>query len=194
MIANPQRPHRAAVVRAGDEGCVINRRDLLKGGAAAAGALAVSGCMGNASPWDWLSDAEARTLTVLCDQVIPADDYPSASQAGVLTYIDRQLGRAYRRHRKAYRAGLMQAEQLSYTRFQRELAATSAQQQLAVTRDLEKRERAFFELVRKHTMEGYYGSPRHGGNRDAVSWRMLGLDEPPLRGRAQYDLTRSPHA
>jgi gluconate 2-dehydrogenase gamma chain len=39
-------------------------------------------------------------------------------------------------------------------------------------------------------MEGYYGSPRHGGNRDAVSWRMLGLDEPPLRGRAQYDLRK----
>jgi gluconate 2-dehydrogenase gamma chain len=39
-------------------------------------------------------------------------------------------------------------------------------------------------------MEGYYGAPRHGGNRDAVSWRMLGLDEPPLRGRAQYDLRK----
>jgi gluconate 2-dehydrogenase gamma chain len=55
---------------------------------------------------------------------------------------------------------------------------------------IEKEKRSFFELVREHTMEGYYGSPRHGGNRDAVSWRMLGLDEPPLRGRAQYDLRK----
>jgi hypothetical protein len=23
-----------------------------------------------------------------------------------------------------------------------------------------------------------------------VSWRMLGLDEPPVRGRAQYDFTK----
>jgi gluconate 2-dehydrogenase gamma chain len=45
-----------------------------------------------------------------------------------------------------------------------------------------------------HTLEGYYGSPRHGGNRDAASWRMLGLDEPPLRGRAQYDLTKDSHS
>ena len=44
--------------------------------------------------------------------------------------------------------------------------------------------------MRNHTLEGYYGSPRHGGNRDAVSWRMLGLAEPPLRGRAQYDLRK----
>ena len=61
---------------------------------------------------------------------------------------------------------------------------------LQITLVLEKRTRDFFELVREHTMEGYYGSPRHGGNRDAVSWRMLGLDEPPLRGRAQYDLRK----
>ena len=56
---------------------------------------------------------------------------------------------------------------------------------------LEKDARPFFELVRSHTMQGYYGTPRHGGNRDAVSWRMLGLDEPPLRGRAQYDLAET---
>jgi len=55
---------------------------------------------------------------------------------------------------------------------------------------LESQNGAFFNLVRQHTLEGYYGSPRHGGNRDAVSWRMLGLDEPPLRGRAQYDLRK----
>jgi gluconate 2-dehydrogenase gamma chain len=46
--------------------------------------------------------------------------------------------------------------------------------------------------VRSHTLEGYYGAPRHGGNRGAVSWRMLGLAEPPVRGRAQYDLRKSP--
>jgi gluconate 2-dehydrogenase gamma chain len=55
---------------------------------------------------------------------------------------------------------------------------------------LEKENRRFFEIVREHSMEGYYGSPRHGGNRDAVSWRMLGLAEPPLRGRPQYDLRK----
>jgi gluconate 2-dehydrogenase gamma chain len=51
-----------------------------------------------------------------------------------------------------------------------------------VVSDLSQQEPTFFELVRSHTLEGYYGSPRHGGNRDAVSWRMLGLDEPPVAG------------
>ena len=55
-------------------------------------------------------------------------------------------------------------------------------QQFQIVSAIEKDEKAFFELVRAHTMQGYYGTPRHGGNRDAVSWRMLGLDEPPLAG------------
>jgi hypothetical protein len=46
----------------------------------------------------------------ICDQIIPADDFPSASQAGVLTYIDKQLVRHFRRHQDAYRDGLEKAE------------------------------------------------------------------------------------
>ena len=79
---------------------------------------------------------------------------------------------------------------MSRRRFRILYADATADQQLELAFALEKESRAFFELVREHTMEGYYGSPRHGGNRDAVSWRMLGLDEPPLRGRAQYDLRK----
>lgn len=79
---------------------------------------------------------------------------------------------------------------MSRKRFGLDLADARPDQQFAVVSTLEHEADSFFELVRTHTLEGYYGSPRHGGNRDAVSWRMLGLDEPPLRGRAQYDLTK----
>jgi hypothetical protein len=50
---------------------------------------------------------------------------------------------------------------------------------------LERDDGAFFELVLNHTMQSFYGSPRHGGNRDAVSWRMLGVPDPPVRGRSR---------
>lgn len=140
---------------------------------------------------DFLSDSHASILAALCDQIIPADDFPSASQAGVVTYIDRQLVRHYRRYQNAYRAGLEQADAISRKRSGLALADAPAAQQIQIAVALEKENRSFFELIRQHTMEGYYGSPRHGGNRDAVSWRMLGLAEPPLRGRAQYDLRKS---
>ena len=74
------------------------------------------------------------------------------------------------------------------------LAALTAPQQFEVVSALEQHHPDFFNLVRSHTFQGYYGSPRHGGNRNAVSWHMLGLDEPPLRGRAQYNLKKGTHS
>lgn len=168
----------------------LTRRQFALGGALA-GSVAVIGCHGaKGSQWEVLSDAHARTLAALCDEIIPADDFPSASQAGVVSYIDRQLARHYRKHQNEYRDGLDAADELSRKRFGAPFANANADRRLQMVLALEKERRAFFELVRQHTMEGYYGSPRHGGNRDAVSWRMLGLDEPPLRGRAQYDLRK----
>jgi gluconate 2-dehydrogenase gamma chain len=50
----------------------------------------------------------------------------------------------------------------------------------------------FFQLAVDHSMQGFYGDPRHGGNRDGVSWKMLGVPYPPVRGRLRTDLrTRS---
>jgi gluconate 2-dehydrogenase gamma chain len=166
----------------------LTRRQFAMAGALS-GVAAVIGCQnGSGAAWDFLSDSHARILSALCDQIIPADDFPGASQAGVVTYIDRQLARHYRRHQDTYRTGLAQVDAMSRDHLGRPFADTTPAQQLQIVTSLEKENRTFFELLRRHTMEGYYGSPRHGGNRDSASWRMLGLAEPPLRGRAQYDL------
>ncbi len=168
----------------------VTRRQFVAAGAAGGAALAIGCNSSTRGNWEFLTVDEARTLAAICDQIIPADDFPSASQAGVLDYIDRQLIRHYREHQEAYRRGLEHVEALSRSRFGRDLASLSTQQQLAIVSALEQQEPQFFALLRNHTMEGYYGSPRHGGNRDAASWKMLGLPEPPLLGRAQYDLPK----
>jgi gluconate 2-dehydrogenase gamma chain len=166
----------------------VTRRQFVAVGTLGSAAL-VAGCGPKAtSAWEFLTEAQASTLKSICDQIIPKDDFPSASEAGVLDYIDRQLVRHYRPHQDAYRDGLEQAEAASRKRFGNSLADLAAADQLAVVMDIERDHHAFFELVRSHTLEGYYGSPRHGGNRDEASWKMLGLDDPPLLGRAQYDL------
>lgn len=172
--------------RAGD----LTRREFVAVGALGSAAIAIGCKAGSQGDWDFLSDAQAQTLTAICDQIIPADEFPSASQAGVLTYIDRQLVRHYRRHQNAYREGLERVDAMSTKQCGQPLAALNSQQQFEVVSALEKDDREFFDLVRDHTLEGYYGSPRHGGNRDAVSWRMLGLPDPPPLGRAQYDLRK----
>jgi gluconate 2-dehydrogenase gamma chain len=177
-------------MQASKKGVALTRRQFVAVGALGGAAVAVGCKTGNKGDWDFLSDAQARTLTAICDQIVPADDYPSASQAGAVSYIDRQLFRHYRRHRDVYRDGLERANALSRKQFGLDLADATAAQQLEIVAGTEKDDPEFFDLVRRHTMEGYYGSPRHGGNRDAVSWHMLGLSEPPVRGRAQYDLRK----
>jgi len=162
----------------------LARRDFVVA-AAAAGTAFLSGCASSRpSQWEFLSERDAGTLKAICDQIIPADDFPSASQAGVVEFIDRQLVRHFRRHRSAYREGLERADSLSRKRFGGELARVTTARQLEIVRAIEQQDRMFFELVRGHTLDGYYGTPRHGGNRDAVSWRMLGLAEPPVLGRS----------
>jgi gluconate 2-dehydrogenase gamma chain len=35
--------------------------------------------------------------------------------------------------------------------------------------------RQFFELILQNTMEGFFADPLYGGNRDMVSWKMIGF-------------------
>jgi gluconate 2-dehydrogenase gamma chain len=168
----------------------LTRRQFVAAGAAGGVAAAIGCKAGGNGNGEFLSAAQSRTLGAICDQIVPADDFPSATQAGVLTYIDRQLARHYRRFQNVYRDGLEQADAISRKGCGQNLADATPAQQLQAVTDLSQQDSAFFNLVRNHTFEGYYGSPRHGGNRDAQSWRMLGLAEPPNLGRAQYDLRK----
>lgn len=169
----------------------LARRDFVVA-TVAAGTAVLTGCGSTQrNDWEFLSDRDARTLTAICDQIIPADDFPSASQAGVVDFIDGQLMRHFCRHRSAYREGLEHADALSRRRYGGELAALAPARQLEAVQAIEKEDGGFFELVRNHTLDGYYGAPRHGGNRDAISWRMLGLAEPPILGRTPSEHKKS---
>ncbi len=134
-----------------------------------------------------LNETELGTLEAMCEQIIPADRDPGAKWAGVVNYIDRQLAGFYREHRQTYRAGIAEADRRAGGSF----AQASENKQLEIMKGLEKDDstKTFFALLVSHTMQGFYGNPRHGGNRDYCSWRMLGVPASPVRGRDQYDFT-----
>ncbi|SFS39221.1 gluconate 2-dehydrogenase gamma chain [Porphyromonadaceae bacterium NLAE-zl-C104] len=48
-------------------------------------------------------------------------------------------------------------------------------------------QKEFFNIVLRNTMQGFYGSPRHGGNKNYVSFRMMRLDFPLLIGQNRYE-------
>lgn len=162
---------------------VSTRRTFL-GAAAAAGLAGSAGCGGASGAWRFFSDREARTLQALLESLIPEDDAPGALQAGVIRYIDRQLAARFRADRPTYRDGLAALER----RAGGSLADAPPERRLQVLRQLERDRatRPFFDLVLAHAMQGFYGNPRHGGNRDFLSWRMLGVPPLPVRGRARY--------
>lgn len=176
-----------------DDPYAARRRDFLKAGTAAAAAGAFA-CGGGASRFRVLSEAEALTLAAACDQIVPQDQDPGASEAGAVDFIDRQLATRAKRDLSRWRAGLRGLDAASRARFGVAFADAALGDQAALLQDLEKgagdeghwqgiSAAAFFRLLRDYTMMGFYGDPRHGGNRGRVSWRMLGVPDPPIRGR-----------
>jgi gluconate 2-dehydrogenase gamma chain len=176
----------------------LRRRRFLQLAATAAASGAAS-CGGRRNPYRFFSEEEAATVTAMCGQIIPADQDPGAAEAGVANFIDRQLTGHYKKFQQDYRKGLAGVEESSRILFQKRFAELNAGQQLELLSALEKTNapgeiwktfppKPFFEMVIAHTMQGFYGDPRHGGNRDAVSWKMLGVPRIPVRGRNQYDL------
>ncbi|MGB9604797.1 MAG: gluconate 2-dehydrogenase subunit 3 family protein, partial [Bryobacteraceae bacterium] len=162
-----------------------SRRRFMK--AASGAAVAMAGC-GTSRRWLFFTPDEAETVIALCEQIIPADQDPGATEAGVIHYIDRHLIGHFRRYQAVYREGLARLDQLCRQRHGRRFAELKFDQQTAVLEKLEGDLKKFFDMVIDHAMQGFYGDPRHGGNRDAVSWRMLGVPLIPVRGRQHYDL------
>ncbi len=174
----------------------LSRREFIKTAAAAAVAAGATGCSANKNPWRFLKVDQARTLVAVCDCLIPPDDDPGAHWAEVVNYIDVQLCGPFRNLRDSYREGVASLERTSQSQQGKAFPELSNETQALLLHDLEAgkvpkeiwtrvKPRDFFEMVLAHTMQGYYGDPRHGGNRERASWKMLGLSYPQIRGRAR---------
>ncbi|QKT04659.1 gluconate 2-dehydrogenase subunit 3 family protein [Ectothiorhodospiraceae bacterium 2226] len=74
-------------------------------GLATPAAVAAEGAQAPAS-FQYLNDREAAFLRAAVDHLIPADErWPSAAEAGVVNYIDRQLAGAYGHGHRLYLQG-----------------------------------------------------------------------------------------
>ena len=168
----------------------LNRRKFLVT-AAAAGAAACSRSQN--SPWRALTEEEARTLGAWCECLIPEDSDAGAKRAGAVRFIDIQLTKKYKRHRQLYAQALASLNALARRKDSHDFADLPLDARTALLAEFEKGpDRAAFNLVLDHTLQGYYGSPRHGGNADYASWRMLGVTSVPVRGRLQYSILEPP--
>jgi len=177
-----------------DDPCAVGRRGFLKTGVTAAAAATVAACGKPGSRWRTLTEDEARTLAAACDRIVPPDQDPGAAQAGAVEFIDRQLATRRKKDLPFWRAGIHGLDTTARRRHRSAFAELPLETQTALLQEVEQgageasdwggvRPADFFGRLRDFTMMGFYGNPRHGGNKDRVSWTMLGVPDPPVRGR-----------
>ena len=176
---------------------------VILGGSFGAGASAGLTRWGRSEPqaYRFFTGDEARQLIAICEQIIPRDDAPGATDAGVIHYIDRQLCGPYTKHQATYRLGLEAMRQTCLKVYQTPFEQLDFKRQTAALCLLEANkapkdcwggasQAGFFSLVIDHTRQGFYGSPRHGGNLNYASYRMLGLAYPNPIGQNRYSTAR----
>ena len=175
-------------------GCT--RREFVATVAAGVGGASLAAGCGRtpASRWRFFTNDEAELAEAIAEQIVPADQDAGARQAGVVHFMDRQLAGLLRRFQSRYRSGLAGAQETSLAMFGKKFTQLAWDEQTAIVKALESGKAAgktwssqssseFLQMMRDHTMAGFYGSPRHGGNRNYASFKMLKLDYPPVIGR-----------
>jgi gluconate 2-dehydrogenase gamma chain len=180
----------------------LNRRSFLQAAlTAAAAAGAGVACSRNGSPWRFFTLDEARTLASMVDQIIPPDQDAGAVWAGVVNYIDRQLCGLYQTLQEFYRYGLAAVDQTGQATYGKVFADLESHQQYELLQWSGRRQSSgrwleaslvsgVLPVRRGSHHAGLLRDPRHGGNREGVSWKMLNLPYPPIRGRVRSDLPK----
>jgi gluconate 2-dehydrogenase gamma chain len=138
----------------------------------------------------FFTPAEASTIDALVAEIIPDEQgSPGARGAGVVEYIDHSLAGYLHELQPLYRNGIRALSEYASARFGATLRFLDDRRREAVVEELDNLVAAdpqdpqdpqdrlgeFFRLVREHTVQGYFGDPAYGGNRDAAGWALLGF-------------------
>ncbi len=177
----------------------FNRRNFLKTGVAGFGSIMlIPACIRQGSPYLFFTPQEAKCLLALCEQIIPVDEHGGgATEAGVIHYIDKQLVAVFDYNQVIYQQGISALQTSALELHNSRFEVLGSDTRIALLQKLESgklppdhwqgvEQVRFFQLVIRHTMQGFYGAPRHGGNKNYMSYQMMGLDFPLVVGRNHY--------
>jgi gluconate 2-dehydrogenase gamma chain len=128
------------------------------------------------APFTYFTRETAAEVEAVAAQIIPATDTPGAREAGVIYFIDRALTTFDRDQQKLYRTGMAQLQAKRARMFprSRNFASLATEQQLALVQAIE--DTPFFDLIRFHTMLGFFGSSRDASGKP-VGWALLGIED-----------------
>jgi gluconate 2-dehydrogenase gamma chain len=132
---------------------------------------------GQPAKFEFFTREQAVEVEAMAAQIIPTDDTPGAREARVINFIDRALVTFEKERQPDYTQGLKDLAARTTQLFPgaATFSALSADQQIQVLKAIETT--PFFNLVRTHTITGFFANPAHGGNYNKVGWKLVNYDD-----------------
>jgi gluconate 2-dehydrogenase gamma chain len=140
-----------------------------------------------------LTPEQAKEVEAIAARIIPTDELPGATEAGVVYFVDYALKTFSSDSRPAYETGLVHVNEVTSTTFPgvASFSAATVEQQDKILEILfqpngsEKRlgrrrqgplSDDFMQTIRFHVVAGFLVAPEGGGNRDYAGWKVIGRD------------------
>jgi len=151
----------------------ITRRDWLLAGSCWAELLRAQN---GSAPLRYFDPATAAEIEAIAETIMPPDGTPGAREADVIRFIDGALAGYDEDKRAIYTDGLtdLQARRTRLFPGSAAIASLASEQRIVLMKSIEQTE--FFRTIRLHTILGFFGNPKHGGNRDFAGTKLLGIE------------------
>ena len=132
-----------------------------------------------------LSAEQRRILEAFIDRLVPKDENgPGAVECGAAEYIDRCLADFLASERHIFLEGLAGVNAFALRTEGAAFAGLSAEKRDAVLTAIDNNQapnlRGFFNRVRRLTLEGMFGDPYYGGNKNFAGWDLIKYPGPRL--------------
>lgn len=168
----------------------VSRRTFLQGSGAAFGGTAMrlswpaalaagqAACSARdeAQPFTTLSPAEAREIEAFAARILPTTATPGAREAGVIYFFDNVLGGPMTGMLGGIRGTLQGFQAGIGERFPGAAAFSDLSEADQDAWIAEHETSPFFAMARMLTLMGFFAMSSHGGNKDNISWDLIGFD------------------
>jgi gluconate 2-dehydrogenase gamma chain len=121
---------------------------------------------------------QRKTVDALIDRIIPNDELgPGAAECGVGDYIDRCMAGYNAAEKPLFLEGLASLDVFALRTQGIAFATLTADKQDAVLTAIDSNQapnlRGFFNRARRLTLEGMFGDPVYGGNKNFAGWNLI---------------------
>jgi gluconate 2-dehydrogenase gamma chain len=130
------------------------------------------------APATALTVEQRKTVDAFVDRLIPKDELgPGAAECGVGEYIDRCLADYLAAEKPLFLEGLANLEVFALRTQGSAFSSLSPEKRDAVLVAIDDNQapnlRGFFNRVRRLTLEGMFGDPVYGGNKNFAGWDLI---------------------